>query len=158
MNYFQAQKYIGTPLYDAIQQNQTAREAFDISRTPGLGLQWRRCDWEAVKEDVMYVALYAKFTQHERLTKMLLDTGDRKLVEHTTRDSYWGDGGDGSGQNRLGKLLMKLKEELRKEMEAVSGPVSQGGRKRRNEGGGEGVQSRAKKVSSDASDSGSSVD
>ena len=107
----------------------------------------------------MYVALYAKFTQHERLTKMLLDTGDRKLVEHTTRDSYWGDGGDGSGQNRLGKLLMKLREELRKlEMEAVSRPVSQGGRKRRNEGGGEGVQSQAKKVSSDASDTGSSVD
>ena len=68
----------------------------------------------------MYVALYAKFTQHEQFTKMLLDTGDRKLVEHTTRDSYWGDGGDGSGQNRLGKLLIKLREELRKEMEATS--------------------------------------
>ena len=53
---------------------------------------------------------------------------------------------------------MKLREELRKEMEAVSGPVSQGGRKRRIKGGGEGVQSRAKKVSSDASDTGSSVD
>ena len=92
------------------------------------------------------------------LTKMLLDKGDRKLVEHMNRDSYWGDGGDGSGQNRLGKLLMKLREELRKEMEAVSGPVSQGGRKRRIKGGGEGVQSRAKKVSSDASDTGSSVD
>ena len=157
-NYFQAQKYIGTPLYDAIQQSQTAREAFDISRTPGLGLQWRRNDWDAVKEDVMYVALYAKFTQHEQLTKMLLDTGDRKLVEHTNRDSYWGDGGDGRGQNRLGKLLMELRGKLRKEMEAVFGPVSQGGRKRRNEGGGEGVQSRAKKVSSDASDTGSSVD
>ena len=89
---------------------------------------------------------------------MLLDTGDRKLVEHMNWDSYWGDGGDGSGQNKLGKLLMKLREELRKEMETVSGPVSQGDRKRRNEGGGEGVQSRAKKVSLDASDTGSSVD
>ena len=53
----------------------------------------------------MYVALYAKFTQHERLRKLLLETGDRKLVEHTCQDSYWGDGGDGSGQNRLRKLL-----------------------------------------------------
>ena len=154
-NYFQAQKYIGTPLCDAIQQSHTAREAFDISRTPGLGLQWRRCDWEEVKEDVMYIALYAKFTQHEDLMKMLLDTGDRKLVEHTSRDSYWGDGGDGSGQNKLGKLLMRLREELRKEMETVAGPVSQGGRKRRNEGVG---QSRAKKSSAHASDIESSVD
>ena len=76
----------------------------------------------------------------------------------SNRDSYWGDGGDGSGQNRLGKLLMKLREDLRKEMEAVSGPVSHRGRKHRNEGDGEGVQSLAKKVSSDASDTGSSVD
>ena len=104
----------------------------------------------------MYVALYAKFTQHEHLRKLLLETGDRKLIEHTSRDSYWGDGGDGSGQNKLGKLLMKLREELKKEIEAV--PVSQGGRKRRNEGGVE-LQSRAKKSScSGVSDNGSSVD
>ena len=103
----------------------------------------------------MYIALYAKFTQHEPLMKLLLDTGDRKLVEHTSRDSYWGDGGDGSGQNKLGKLLMRLREEL-KEMEAVARPVSQGGRKRRNEG--EGLQSRAKKGSAHASDIESSVD
>ena len=120
-NYFQAQKYIGTPLFDAIQQSKTPREAFDISRTPVLGLQWRRSDWEEVKDDVMYVALYAKFTQHQRLRRLLLDTGERKLIEHTSRDSYWGDGGDGSGQNKLGQLLMKLREELRKEVEAATG-------------------------------------
>ena len=119
-NYFQAQKYIGTPLFDAIQQSQTAREAFDISRTPGLGLQWRRSDWEEVKDDVMYVALYAKFTQHQRLRRLLLDTGECKLVEHTSRDSYWGDGGDGRGQNKLGQLLMMLREELRREVEAAA--------------------------------------
>ena len=72
-------------------------------------------------------SLYAKFTQHERLMKLLLDTGDRKLVEHTSQDSYWGDGGDGSRQNKLGKLLMRLREEL-KEMEAVAGTVPQRGR------------------------------
>lgn len=32
------------------------------------------------------------------------------LIEHTTKDNYWGDGGDGSGQNKLGKALMKLRE------------------------------------------------
>ena len=54
---------------------------------------------------------------------------------------------------------MKLREELRTlEMEVVSRPVSQGGRKRRNKGGGEEVESLAKKVSSDASDTGSSMD
>jgi predicted NAD-dependent protein-ADP-ribosyltransferase YbiA (DUF1768 family) len=44
----------------------------------------------------------------------LLQTLDAKLVEHTNRDRYWADGGDGTGKNRLGMLLMRLREELRK--------------------------------------------
>jgi ribA/ribD-fused uncharacterized protein len=68
-----------------------------------------------VKDDIMREALRAKFTQHEDLRKILLETGDARLVEHTTNDRYWGDGGDGSGLNMLGKLLMELREELRNE-------------------------------------------
>ena len=145
-NYFQAQKYIGAPLFAAIQQSKTPREAFDISRTPVLGLQWRRSDWEEVKDDVMYVALYAKFTQHQHLRWLLLDTGERKLVEHTSRDSFWGDGGDGSGHNKLGQLLMMLRDELRKEVEAAAGGhMSQGGRNHKNDGGAEILIPRVKR-------------
>jgi len=61
----------------------------------------------------MLDALRAKFTQHADLRTLLLATGDAQLVEHTTNDSYWGDGGDGSGKNRLGQLLMRLRDELR---------------------------------------------
>ena len=43
---------------------------------------------------------------------MLIKTGDRKLVEHSPRDSYWGDGPDGKGLNMLGKLLMRVREWL----------------------------------------------
>jgi N-glycosidase YbiA len=49
----------------------------------------------------MLEALRAKFTLHEELNAILLGTGDAVLVEHTANDSYWGDGGDGSGKNRL---------------------------------------------------------
>jgi ribA/ribD-fused uncharacterized protein len=76
-----------------------------------------RRDWEAVKDQVMLEALRAKFTQHEDLRAILLGTGEARLVEHTANDSYWGDGGDGSGKNRLGQLLMGLREELRAEAE-----------------------------------------
>ncbi len=72
-----------------------------------------RRDWESVKVEVMRTAVRAKFTQHETLRALLLSTGDAKLVEHTENDSYWGDGGDGSGKNRLGHLLMKVRDELR---------------------------------------------
>ena len=54
----------------------------------------------------MHKALVAKFTQHEDLKEQLLATGNSFLVEHTKRDKYWGDGGDGGngtiGRNMLG--------------------------------------------------------
>ena len=61
----------------------------------------------------MLEVVRAKFTQHDDLKAILLGTGDAKLVEHTEKDSYWGDGGDGSGKNRLGQILMKVRDELR---------------------------------------------
>jgi predicted NAD-dependent protein-ADP-ribosyltransferase YbiA (DUF1768 family) len=44
---------------------------------------------------------------------MLVRTAERTLVEHTALDSYWGDGGDGTGKNRLGVLLMQVRSGLR---------------------------------------------
>ena len=43
----------------------------------------------------------------------LLGAGDARIVEHTANDAYWGDGGDGSGKNMLGQILMRVREELR---------------------------------------------
>ena len=87
---------------------------FDFSRDPRVS-HWRRSDWEAVKIDVMYKALLLKFSQNPELSELLLLTGERELIEHSPYDSYWGDGGDGTGENHLGKLLMKLRRELRGE-------------------------------------------
>ena len=75
-----------------------------------------RQDWEHVKEDVMRAALTAKFTQHPALRELLLRTRKAELVEHTPRDRYWGDGGNGRGKNRLGELLMELREILKTEI------------------------------------------
>ena len=66
-----------------------------------------------VKLDVMYKALLAKFSQNLGLKELLKGTGERKLIEHSFYDSFWGDGGDNTGQNYLGKLLMQLRGELR---------------------------------------------
>ena len=72
-----------------------------------------RLGWEGMKDDIMREALHAKFTQHPALQSLLLATGDAELVEHTTNDRYWADGGDGGGRNRLGQLLMELRAQLR---------------------------------------------
>jgi ribA/ribD-fused uncharacterized protein len=109
-HYFQAQKFAGTEHEEAVRVCKKPSEAASMGRSRKLPL---RRDWESVKEAVMLEALRAKFTQHEDLKATLLGTGDAKLVEHTANDSYWGDGGDGSGKNRLGLLLMQVRVELR---------------------------------------------
>lgn len=63
----------------------------------------------------MYEGLRRKFETHIELRGKLLETGVSKLIEHTHNDSYWADGGDGKGKNRLGVLLMRLRAEIRKE-------------------------------------------
>jgi hypothetical protein len=108
-HYFQAKKFEGTEHEDAIREAKTAGVAARMGRSRKRPL---RKDWESVKERVMYAALEAKFTQHEELRELLLGTGDATLVEHTAKDRYWGDGGDGTGRNRLGHLLMRLRGEL----------------------------------------------
>lgn len=73
-----------------------------------------RDDWETVKEEIMMTALRTKFLTYDKLKQLLLSTGDKMLVEHTTNDTYWADGGgNGKGLNRLGVLLVELRTELR---------------------------------------------
>lgn len=72
-----------------------------------------RPDWEEVKYDVMYEIVKAKFIQNPDLKEKLLSTGDEYLVE----GNHWGDRTwgqvNGVGKNWLGKILMKVREELR---------------------------------------------
>lgn len=74
-----------------------------------------RSDWEQVKNQVMYDICRAKFTQNEELGKRLLKTGKVLLVEgNTWGDRIWGCV-DGVGENRLGKILMRIRKELKDE-------------------------------------------
>ena len=70
-------------------------------------------NWDNLKDNVMYEVIKAKFTQHGELRVLLVETNDAIIIEHTENDNYWGDGGDGKGKNRLGKILMKVREELK---------------------------------------------
>ena len=114
-HYFQAQKFAGT------EHEETVRLAKSPGRAARMGRSRQRplrAEWESVKDDVMREALLAKFTQHAVLRALLLSTGDAVLVEQTTNDRYWADGGDGSGRNRLGQLLMELRDQLRREADS----------------------------------------
>lgn len=108
-HYFQAMKFPHDP-----ERQSWIRAA----KTPGQSKRraWAkgaviRDDWDTHRIQAMLNALRAKFTQHPSLRELLLSTGTEELVEHSHRDRYWGDGGDGTGQNMLGKLLMQVRDE-----------------------------------------------
>lgn len=111
-HYYQAQKYGGTDYEEIIRQAPSPLNSKDLTRDPHHP---PRPDWADIKDRVMRDALYAKYTQHAHLQSLLLETGDADLVEHTANDSYWGDAGDGTGKNMLGKLLMLVRAQIRSE-------------------------------------------
>lgn len=109
-HYFQAQKFAGTPHETEI------HDAPDSASAAAWGRQRHRplrADWDLVKDSLMRDAVMAKFSMHDDARRALLDTGDARLVEHTEVDRYWGDGGDGSGLNKLGLILMETRDRLR---------------------------------------------
>ena len=73
-----------------------------------------RSDWDQVKETVMLHALRQKF-QNPSLRTLLLQTKNRELIEDSPYDRFWGCGRDGKGKNRLGHLLMALRDEIRED-------------------------------------------
>lgn len=111
-HFYQAQKFAGTVHEESIRRCPSPTLA--KRRAGDLAELHRRQDWQAKKEGVMLEGLRAKFGQHPDLQGLLLGTRERLLIEHTEHDPYWGDAGDGTGQNRLGCLLMQVREEFQR--------------------------------------------
>ena len=91
-----------------VEKQETARTPV-ISKNMGRKTELRT-DWMETCEELMYTVVKAKFEQHPELLENLLNTGLRPIVQHTRGDRFWGDGGDGTGLNKLGKVLMRLRE------------------------------------------------
>jgi N-glycosidase YbiA len=108
-HYFQAQKFAGTPLVEQIRGLNKPKEAANMGRDRSFPL---RSDWETVKDEVMRQAVLAKFRTHGEIRAILLGTGDEDLVENAPGDYYWGCGQDGTGQNKLGLILMEVRQGL----------------------------------------------
>lgn len=113
-HYFQAQKFTSSSSNEHRERIRTSNSPRQAKALGQSRLHAIRPHWDAVREDVMRTALRAKFSE-PALRALLLSTGDRPLVEDSPYDPYWGTGKDGRGKNRLGVLLMELRDELRKE-------------------------------------------
>lgn len=76
-----------------------------------LDIYWM--DWDTRRLEVMEFFVRRKFQDNPDLAEKLLATGDAVLIEgNDWGDKFWGQV-DGVGENQLGRILMKVREELR---------------------------------------------
>lgn len=107
---FQAQKVCGI----GSREIQFDFSKADPSTAKRLGRRVNlRKDWEEIKEKSMYEICLAKFSQNEELKRKLIATGNSYLEEgNNWADKTWGTV-NGIGENKLGKILMEIREELK---------------------------------------------
>jgi ribA/ribD-fused uncharacterized protein len=121
-HYFQAMKFPSNPEYqEQIRVAKTPAAAKKLGKTADVPM---RADWMKVRESVMLTAVRAKF-QAQALKAKLLATGKVLIRDMSPQDNFWGVGRSGKGQNKLGKILMRVREELAtaQAVEAVDGPM-----------------------------------
>lgn len=61
---------------------------------------------------LMEIIFRAKLAQHPDIALVLKMSGKRELLKVYDTDYFWGTGADGTGENQMGKLWMKLREEI----------------------------------------------
>lgn len=106
-HYFQAAKFFNTePQYaEQIRKCRLSKEAKKLA--------WANSNidpnWDSIRDSVMLDALRAKFNQCVDANRILMKTGDAYLHEDSPVDMYWGV----KGRDRLGQLLMQVREEIK---------------------------------------------
>ena len=109
-HYYQAQKFTDPALQREIRKAAKPPIAKSLAEKHKAEM---RPDWDAIKDEVMYRAVKCKFARHPQLYALLMATGEEEIAECAPHDYYWGVGRDGTGQNRLGKIIERIRAELR---------------------------------------------
>lgn len=110
---YQTAKYLKSApeIAEEIKKSHSAHEAQKISFANKDKV---RSDWQEVRLTIMEELLRKKLQQNPYVKQKLLQTKDYIIVEDSPKDNFWGWGKDRTGENHLGKLWMKLRDELLK--------------------------------------------
>lgn len=121
--------------YPTVENAYQAAKTFPIHRrsfiaiTPGAAKRLGKCviirpEWESEKLAIMEALVLQKFSRHPELAKKLLATGEALLEEgNRWGDTFWGVC-RGSGENHLGKILMKVRSTLKEEFRKTQGALN----------------------------------
>lgn len=129
-NFYYAPMQVGADLYPTVEHFFQACKTLDAAKreqirhatTPNMAKSLGRSvilrpDWEEVKNQIMWNGLAIKFTTHDELRQKLCATYPNDLLEgNSWHDNFWGicfcARCPWQGRNRLGKLLVAVREEL----------------------------------------------
>lgn len=110
-HYYQSEKFDDINLKEKIINAKTPKEASIIGRDRNNP---KKKNFDKLK--VMYEAVYEKFKQNKDIMYKLIETRDEIIIEKTIKENYWGIGPNNDGENNFGKILMSVREQLRKEL------------------------------------------
>lgn len=113
-HYFQAMKFADESYQEKIRCAEHPKQARKLGRKRFKKI---RTDWRQVKVVYMTRALYTKCKTYPDIARQLLQTNDKKLVENSLYDYFWGCGRDRRGENMYGQVLMNVRSKLREEIE-----------------------------------------
>jgi ribA/ribD-fused uncharacterized protein len=126
-HYYQAMKATEFKDTDALKKIMKTKTAKAVKAAGKKVENFNQEVWDAKKDEFMAIGVRSKFVQHPELRTQLLSTEDKQIGFADARDVYWGIGTSMTtekvkfpskwrGQNNLGKLLMKLREEFKEEV------------------------------------------
>lgn len=107
---YHAAKFDDKKIKDEIKNAGSPLEAFRLGKKYK---SFRKNNWDERKVHVLYEILKEKAIQHLEVKQALLATGDEEIVEDNPYDDFWSTGKDGKGLNHMGKILMRIREELK---------------------------------------------
>lgn len=109
---YQAEHFYETApeLVEQIYKANSAHEAYKIAKA---NADKAPKNWHDIKVGFMYELCKAKLLQNPYVRKKLEESGDLDIVEDSPKDPFWGWGEDRQGRNELGKVWMRLRQDLR---------------------------------------------
>ncbi len=111
-HYVEAMKFTDADLRKAICAAESPNAARQLARRDRRRI---RNDWNSLRETYMTRGVYRKCRTSEDASTALLATGERRIVETSQYDYYWGCGRDTRGLNTYGRVLMQVRARLRDE-------------------------------------------
>lgn len=96
-------------LAEKIYKSRSAHEAYKIAKA-NAGQSPK--NWDEIKVKIMEEIVRCKLKQNPYVMHKLMQTGKRKIVEDSPKDDFWGWGERKNGRNELGKVWMRLRDEI----------------------------------------------